>query len=498
MNSKRTILLTSLGLLGVLIALLWANQSRPKTQQRTQALLVYCAAGIKTPVEAAARDYEREFGTPIQLQFGGSGTLLNNLKLSRRGDLFIAADASFVEIGRSNHLLAEVFPLARIAPVLVVARGNPKGIHAIADLMKPGIRLSLANPEAAAVGTLTRQALIHSGHWQALSSGATVFKPTVNDIANDVKLGAVDAGIVWDATAAQYPELSAMGLPELAAFSSEVSACVLTACEQPPAALHFARYLSARDRGLRRFSEQGFRPVTGDVWNPHPDVLLYSGSVNRTAIESTLQEFEKREGISITRVYNGCGILTAQIRSGQKPDAYFACDISFMETVTNFFGPSVEIAETAMVLLVQKGNPAKINGLADLGRKGLRVGLAHEQQSALGALTARMLQREGLYETVQPNVVVQAPTGDLLLNQLRAGGLDVALVYAANASQVRDHLDLIEIREPGALAVQPYAVGLSSGNSRLMNRLLDTLQAAQSRERFERSGFKWRGTPVRP
>lgn len=498
MNSKRTIVLTSLGLLGVLVALLWAGPSRPKTQNRTQALLVYCAAGIKAPVEAAARDYEREFGTPIQLQFGGSGTLLNNLKVSRRGDLFIAADGSFVEIGRSNHLLAEVFPLARIAPVLVVARGNPKGITALADLMKPGFRLSLANPEAAAVGTLTRQALIHSGHWKAISSGATVFKPTVNDIANDVKLGAVDAGIVWDATAAQYPELTALGLPELSPFSSEVSVCVLTACEQPAAALQFARYLSARDRGLKRFSEHGFRPVTGDVWNPRPEVLLYSGAVNRTAIEPTLQEFEKREGVSITRVYNGCGILTAQIRSGQRPDAYFACDNSFMETVTNFFGPSVEIAETAMVLLVQKGNPTKITGLADLGRKGLRVGLAHEQQSALGALTARMLRRTGLYEAVQPNVVVQAPTGDLLLNQLRAGGLDVALVYAANASQVRDQLDLIELREPGALAVQPYAVGLQSGNSRLMNRLLDTLQAAQSRERFERSGFKWRGTPTRP
>lgn len=498
MNSKRTILLTSLGLLGVLVGLLWTNQSRPRTAQVTRALLVYCAAGIKAPVEAVARDYEREFGIPIQLQFGGSGTLLNNLKVSQRGDLFIAADSSFVDIGRSNRLLAEVFSLARIVPIVVVARGNPKGITSVADLMKPGIRLSLANPEAAAIGGLTRKALVHSGHWQAVSSGATVFKPTVNDVANDVKLGAVDAGIVWDATAAQYPELSPVGLPELASFSSEVSACVLTACEQPSAALHFARYLSARDRGLKRFSEQGFRPVVGDVWNPHPQVLLYSGSVNRIAIEPTLQEFEKREGVSITRVYNGCGILTAQIRSGQRPDAYFACDASFMENVTNYFAPSVEISETAMVLLVQKGNPAKVTSLEDLGRKGLRVGLAHEQQSALGALTARLLRRTGLYEAIQPNVVVQAPTGDLLLNQLRAGGLDVAIVYAANASQARDQLDPIEIRAPGSLAVQPYAVGINSGNAHLMNRLLDTLQADTSRERFERSGFKWRGSPARP
>jgi len=498
MNSKRTILLTSLVLLIALVALLYGTQSRPDRARRVEPLLVYCAAGLKLPVEAAARDYESEFGIPVQIQFGGSGTLLSNLKVSQRGDLFIAADDSFVELGRSNRLLAEVISLAQLAPVLVVARGNPKGVADLADLLAPGIRLSLANPEAAAVGALTRQALVHSGHWSVLSANATVFKPTVNDVANDVKLGSVDAGFVWDATAAQYPELTSIALPEFAGYASTVSICVLKVCEQPSAALHFARYLSARDRGLRRFNEQGFRAVAGDLWKSHPEVLLYSGAVNRSAIEPTLQEFEQREGVTITRVYNGCGILTAQIRSGQRPDAYFACDISFMNTVTNEFRPAVELAETSMVLLVQKGNPAQVSGLTDLTRPGLRVGLAHEQLSALGALSARLLRRAGLYDRVMLNVSVQAPTGDLLLNQLRSGGLDVALVYAANASQVRAQLDTLELMEPGALAIQPYAVGRMSDQAQLMERLLNALQSAPSRERFETSGFRWKGATPNP
>ena len=194
----------------------------------------------------------------------------------------------------------------------------------------------------------------------------------------------------------------------------------------------------------------------------------------------------------INRVYNGCGILTAQIKSGQKPDAYFACDVSFMDTVSNRFQPAIQLAETSLVLLVKKGNPSNVVGLADLARPGLRVGLAHEEQSALGALSARLLRNVGLHPRVLANVSVQTPTGDLLVNQLRSGALDVALVYAVNASQVRDSLDVVELHEPGSIAIQPYAVGLGSGNARLMGRLLDTLEAAPSRARFEKSGFRWK------
>ncbi len=498
MNSKRSIILGSIGLLLGLGFLLFWKPSGPGTAAPKKSLLVYCAAGIKVPVEAVATAYQKEFGTEVQLQFGGSGTLLNNLKVAQRGDLFVAADSGFVAIGRSNGLLAEVLPLARQSPVLIVPKANPKSIATIDDLLKPGVRVAMANPDAAAIGTLARAALTRSGHWDRLARSATVFKPTVTDVANDVKLGSVDVGIVWDATVAQYPELAAVSLPEFAGATSDVSICIIKSCEQPPQALHFARYLAARDRGLPIFSRNGYKVVEGDAWHPHPEVLLYSGAVNRTAVEPTLQAFEKREGVQITRVYNGCGILTAQIRAGQKPDAYFACDTSFMETVTNDFQASVEIAETAMVLLTQKGNPRGITQLADLGRPGLRVGLAHEQQSALGALTARLLKRVGLYEKVAPNVSVQAPTGDLLLNQLRAGGLDVALVYAANASQVRDQLDVIELREPGALAVQPYAVGNRSNHAHLMERLLLAIQSAESRQHFEQVGFKWRGPSRQP
>ena len=133
MNPMRSILWGSLVAIGVLVALLVWNQSPPGGGSPREALLVYCAAGLKPAVEAAAKDYEREQRVPVQLQYGGSGTLLNNLKVARRGDVFIPADGGFVDLGRSQGLLAEVLPVARMTALIAVPRAirrvfGPSGI----------------------------------------------------------------------------------------------------------------------------------------------------------------------------------------------------------------------------------------------------------------------------------------------------------------------------------------------------------------------------------
>ncbi|MCC6234582.1 MAG: molybdate ABC transporter substrate-binding protein [Verrucomicrobiales bacterium] len=495
MKTASRFLLITLLLAGT-AALLLARLARPprtSTQGAPLApLLLYCAAGLKAPVSAAVADYERRFGVRVEIQYGGSGTLLSNLRVARRGDLFLAADTDFLTLARTNGLLREVLPVASIQPVVAVARGNPKSVRTLADLQRSGVAVALANPDAAAIGRLTRSALLKAGVWTNLSAQARVFKPTVNDVANDVKLGAVDAGIVWDATLRQYPELEGVPVPEFAHEHSQIAVGILDSATSARAALHFARFLAASDAGLPHFQQAGYQVVEGDPWVPSPSVVLYSGGVNRMAIEDTLRRFEEREGVQITRVYNGCGILTSQIRAGQRPDAYFACDVSFMTTVQEYFQPSTELAETRMVILTKQGNPRQIRTLADLAAPSLRVGVANAEQSALGALTARLLRELGLDQAIQPNIVVQTPTADLLVNQVRAGGLDAAVVYQANTSQVLNSLHVIPIESPAALAIQPFAIARSSRHTFLMSRLLEALASTESRLRFEQTGFAWR------
>ena len=453
-------------------------------------IFVYCAAGLRLPVEAAVKAYGRE----VQLQFGGSNTLLANVEVSRKGDLFIAADDSYLRMAREKGLALEALPLARQSPVLAVAKGNPKKIASVADLLKADVRVAQANPDAAAVGKLVRQALEKTGQWGPLKAKTIVFKPTVNEVANDLKLGTVDAGFVWDATVAQYPELEAVDLAELRGVKAEAWAVVLKSAEAPTAALRFARFLAAPDRGGLEFAKSGYQASGGDAWAEKPALLLYGGAMLRPAIEKTIAAFEQREGCEVTRVYNGCGILVAQMKAGARPDLYFACDSQFMKDVQEQFRTPVEVSLNQLVILVPKGNPHGVKSLKDLGKPGLKIGIGHEKQCALGVLTQESLRQSKVQDAVMKNVAVQTPTGDMLVNQMRTGSLDAVVAYISNAVSAADLLEPIAVDIPCALAVQPVAVGKESGQGKLAERLIEAIRSPESRRRFENEGFRWKAS----
>jgi len=157
------------------------------------------------------------------------------------------------------------------------------------------------------------------------------------------------------------------------------------------------------------------------------------------------------------------------------------------------FYPGTTVSSNRAVLLVRKGNPSKIEGLKDLCAPGLVVGLAHPEKSALGALSVLLLEDAGLTESFEAsgNLMLDSATGDFLVNQMRTGSLDAAIVYRSNAAEVMHELDIIELGEDGASATQPFAVARSSHHPRTLARLLDALTEPGSRARFYDHGFGW-------
>ena len=318
-------------------------------------------------------------------------------------------------------------------------------------------------------------------------------KPTVNELANDVKLGSADVAVVWDAVANQYSELDFINVPEFDAETKTVAVGVLSSAVVPSEALKFARYATAKNKGLRTFSEMGYRVVDGDKWEARPELVFFSGAMLNPAIRDSMKEFQEREGVSLRFVPNGCGILVSQMKAGARPDAYFSCDISFMDEVENLFGESRTVSSNDMVILASNKVKGRINNLNDLSVPGFRVGLAHPENSALGALTRRLLNAEGI--EIGDNKKLDSATGDFLVNQLRAGSLDAVIVYRsngmANPSTLKD-AHIVEIDSEMAVALQPFAVGVDSEYKHLTERLFSALVDSQGREQFLKYGFQWK------
>ena len=499
-NALYVTIAVAIGVLVLLGYLLSAGPNRSHSGHSNRPLFLFCAAGMRYPLERIVADYEREFGVTVELQYGGSNTLLSQLQISRTGDLYLAGDDSYIRLAREKGLADELVPLARMKPVIAVPKGNPKSIASIEDLLRADVKVGVGNPDAAAVGKKARKLLTASGHWEALQRRVThsgVFKPTVNEIANDVKLGSIDAGIIWDATAKQYAELDYVEVPELDAGLANIGITLLRSARIPSAALRFARYVGARDKGLKVFAEMGFKVVEGDVWEPEPELTFYAGSVNRRALEPILKEFARREGIQINTIYNGCGILTAQMQTLQQnhesgfPDAYMACDVYYLETVKDWFQDDVNISDTDIVIVVQQGNPKNIRGLEDLVRPGIRVAIGQPEQCTIGVLTRRLLEEAGVYDKLlAENVETQTPTSALLVPAVTTGAVDAVLAYVTDTLAEQKRLDVIHLESSLAKAVQPYSIARSSEFKHLSHRLYERI--SQSREAFESAGFNWR------
>jgi molybdenum ABC transporter molybdate-binding protein len=462
---------------------------------RVEPIVLYCAAALKEPATAAAREYEREYGVPVVLQFGGSQTLLTNAEVSDEGDLYLPADDSYIKIARDRDLIDEVLPLCRMTPILAVRKGNPLNIRSLDDVInRTDVRFGQADPRAAAVGKLTREILTKNGRWQQLHKRTTVYKLTVTDIANDLVIGEIDACVLWDALLAQYPTVERVPAPELEQRTSNVPVAVLRKSKQPTEALRFARYLAARDRGLEHFRQAGFQTEEGDLWAEKPEIRLMAGAMLKPAIDETIRAFEDREGVRVTRIYNGCGILVSQMKTGEHPDAYFSCDTSFMTQVSDLFLDSTDISSNELVIIVPKANPYRVRSLQDLGQPGLKLGVGHERKCAMGAITVQTFKQGRAGSSVTQNVVVRAPTGADLVNQLRAGALDAVIAYRSNAAACADEVECIPIDVPCAIAVQPFAIGKESDFKQLTGRLLEAIRSAASRERFKANRFEWKGS----
>jgi molybdate transport system substrate-binding protein len=481
----------------VVLAGLFALLYQP--EQRQGRVILFCAAGLKPPVSAALADYAREFpDVEVNVIYSGSGTLLGaNIKLGQPGDLFLAADASYVDAAHAEGLVNERLPVASMTPVLAVKKGNESKITSLRSLLDEKLKFGLGNPDGPAIGRASKEILEKAGLWRQIEAALPkrgVYKPTVHELAGDLTLGTIDVAILFDATVIQFNELTAISIPDELNRPQDVTLGVLTRSAQSHLALHVARFLTAKDRGLPHFESAGYRVHPGDAWADKPKLVLYSGGVLRPALKETIEDFSKREGVEVQVVYNGCGLLVSGIQAAKvedRPDAYFACDTSFLTPVADFFLDPVNLSRTKLAIAVQKGNPKHVKSLADLAREGVVVGIGHPEHAAFGRLTADLLKQTGDHEAVMKNATDIAATADMLITKLQAKALDAAIVYEVNARRAPADIDVVPIPEATKTATQPFVISRATPHKQLAERLLSFLR--QNHARFTASGFEWIG-----
>jgi len=482
----------SIVVIGTLAALmLWKGTDTP-----TQPLVVYCAAAFREPMEEIKQIYESQKGVKIEVNYEESSSILTKLKTSKQADVFLPADESYIT--EAGELLSDSFPLASMNAAVVVNKAANSSLATWDDLIKEGSQVAIGS-EAAAITRLTKNKL-GEARWKQLKDRA-VEKGMVTNVALAVKVDRnLTAGIIWDSmlSSPKFDDLQAVKIPELEGITATVKVGVVKSSTRPIDAQAFAKFIAISCPDILK--KHGFTVISAPIKQDsaeRPEIVLFAGSMLRPAIEETIVEFEKKEGVKIIRTYNGCGILVSQMKvlkdkpDAQFPDLYFSCDPTFMNQVSDLFEKPKTISKNQLVIAVPKGNKHAIKSLKDLGQEGLRIGVGHEQQCALGAITEGVLIRSKVYKSVQENIQVRSPSGDLLVNQLRTGSLDAVIAYISNVKPFEDMLDAILVQEGGCEPLQPIAISKTTAHPEVVKRLIQAIESAESKSRFEKLGFGW-------
>ena len=255
----------SLAALVVLMVLgLMLLGGRPEAQV---TLRFRCAAGLQPPIERAVAEYQQQHPqVRIEVDYQGSGTLLESIRVESargmpRSDLYLAADASYIERGREQGLLGEALPVASQRPVIAVRPGNPKNIHSLADLTQGDVVYAIADPDGAAIGQVTRQFAQQQGLWAALDRNKKAQVTQVPELIALMKSGGLyDAVIIWDANCAQHNALQAIRLGDGSAGSSDILVAVVANTDHQDTAIDLARFLASPETGGRHFMAAHYQP----------------------------------------------------------------------------------------------------------------------------------------------------------------------------------------------------------------------------------------------
>jgi len=238
------------------------DRAKERSTGARTALYLYCGAGIQPFMDKVIEQYQAANpAIRIEVGYAGSGCLLSQLAFAKRGDLYMPGEDFYLNQAKERGFVSEEKLVGYFDPVLLVQKGNPKGFAVLDDLVKPGIKVGVGDPEAAAVGLATQALFKQAGISKLIEPNIAVRAGNVPELGNMVKLKSLDAAIVWNVTAAQVADdCDQIAIPKDLYKPSPIPLGVLKFSEHVPEAKAFMDFCAGPE-GQKLAGESGLTPA---------------------------------------------------------------------------------------------------------------------------------------------------------------------------------------------------------------------------------------------
>jgi molybdate transport system substrate-binding protein len=224
-----------------------------------KTITAFCGSVSKPAMEKAATEFEKTTGIKVYLNFGGSGTMLAQMKLSNNGDLYIPASPDYMALAERDGVIYtdSVKKISYLVPAILVQHGNPQNIQALSDLAQPGIKVGVADPESVSIGLYAYEILEHNNLLAGVGENIVTYGESFSKLASLVALKSVDAILGWQLQW-QPDTIEVINLKsEQITRVSYISGAISTFTEDRESAQRFLDFL-ASPSGQGIFSKQGY------------------------------------------------------------------------------------------------------------------------------------------------------------------------------------------------------------------------------------------------
>ena len=233
--------------------------TKPEVKKEDKALLVYCGAALKKPMDEVGKLFKEKYGVEVKYTYGACQQNLSQIQVSKKGDVYIPGSLNYYKIINEKKLADYKKDVAYHIPVIAVPKENPKHIKDIKDLSKPQVKVILGDKETA-VGKISKKLLDKNKIADKVMKNVVATKATANEIVLDLKMKKGEASILWAENAFNSKDIKAIEIPKNQSAVSTIPACVLNTSKDKETSKKFVDFVVSND-GKAIFKKYGFKTI---------------------------------------------------------------------------------------------------------------------------------------------------------------------------------------------------------------------------------------------
>lgn len=232
-----------------------------QNNQEKKSLFIYCAAGLKKPMQEIAKKFEEQYGAKIEYTFANSSVLIGQMEITHKGDLCLLASNEDYEIANKKDLILEKKDLVYHVPVIAVPKGNPADIQKIQDLAKPNVKVILGDPKTSPLGKLGSKLFKNANIEEQVNKNIVSTVPTVNELVTFLSMKKADASIIWEDNALNaFKQIDFISIPKEQNLIKVVPIASLKSSKDKELSKKFLDFTTS-DQGKSIFVKYNLKPV---------------------------------------------------------------------------------------------------------------------------------------------------------------------------------------------------------------------------------------------